>query len=297
MKKCTVIDNNTGEILNDNFNILDNNDMSKNIKYARIVQAKKEFQEIQTEYLGNFVFFIFKNMNKLYEELGANDFVKFLYCGSYTNKYGYLMIDNNKEYIDKKKLQELLDISCNSFRRFFKKIISKNLIKYQDQKIIINIKYFWKGSKKTYNDFNNSKLKDYIRIYINSIRNLYIHTNKSNLKRISLIYRLIPYVNWKYNVLCNNVEETDENKINALTMKDIIIKLQYNIAHISRFKKDLFSQKCMGNYAFIEVKKENINNNGIIYINPLLFYRGSDVSSIKYLIAMFKIGLSKDYLN
>lgn len=289
MKRCTVIDNETGEVLSENFRVDELEDIQSKKAFAQKDKSSKEFKELQDRISGNFVFFIFKNMEYLKEVLNDNDLVKFIYIGTYVKKEGVLMLDNNLTYIDKRRLRSLLNIGDKAFNTFYNKMLENNLMKEHEEKIYINFYYFWRGKESDYKKFTNMNLEDFTRVYTKATRELYIQTPTRSHKKLAIVFKLLPYVNWKYNILCKNTNETDENKLEILTIADIIDLLNYNKSQMARFKNDFYSLKYNDYNIFASVQKQSDYLKSFILVNPLVYYRGNDIEQLQYLITLFKI--------
>lgn len=290
MINCTVINNETGEIINENFKIQEMEDIKKKKEHIEKDKLSREFKELQQNVFGNFVFFIFKNMNKLKEVLNDNDIVKLIYIGTFTKSTGALMLDNFKTHITKDKLKALLMIKDRKvFGTFYNKLIDNEIIFEQDNVLYINLEYFYYGKENTYRKLMGEKLEDFTRVYIQTIRNLYVNTSFKEHKRLSMVFQLLPYVNWKYNVLCTNIYETDTKVINPINISDVMEILGYNKSQISRFRKDFYSIKCKEYNMFMSVQGDANYLNSYIVVNPSVYYRGNDINQLEYLITLFGI--------
>lgn len=291
MKKCTLIDNDTGEILNEHFNIDEMEDVKR--KRKMVIKGKNygEFKQVESEYLGEFVFYVFEHIDQLEKILNDNYLIKFLYCCSFVKNNGYLMLDDTKTYINKKQLKMLLNISSVTFNKFFNVLLHNELIKVENNKLHMNANICWQGNKKKHENIINKKVRDFTRLYIKTIRTLYKNTPTRSHKKLSIVYKLLPYTNWKYNILCkfNTINETDQNKIEPLIIKDIMNILGYDIAHLARFKKDFYSFKYNNYNIFLSIQSEADYQKSFVFVNPLFFYRGDNIEVIKYLITIFKI--------
>lgn len=287
-KKCTVIDNDTGEIINENFNIDEIEDVKRKKEGIRRSKEFEEFKTIQSAYMGNFIFFLYKSVNELEEILSDNDLVRYIYLGTFTKSNGYLILDNNKTYITKKEMQNLLKMGDTAFKKFFNNIISNNLLTEINDKYRINIYYFWRGKEINYKSITGNKLENYTRIYINATRELY-KSNYKRPKKLAMAYKLIPYINWKYNVLCNNIKETCKEKIDILHIENIINIVGYNKKNIGRFKYYFYGIKFYGYSLFMTLQDQPEYKSSIILVNPLFAYRNRVVNDLKYLFVLFDI--------
>lgn len=286
---CSLIDNETGEVINGNVKVDKMEDIQRRRQMAEKDKLLKEYKEMQQKYLGNFVFFIFKNLQSLEEILSDADLVKFIYIGTYVKNNGALMMDNNITYIDKKRFRNLINVSNRIFRNFYNKLIDNNLLKEDDKKLYINLNYFWRGRESIYKKYMGHKLKDFTRIYIKATRDLYEQTESKNHKKLSMIYKLIPFVNWKFNILAENIEETDKSKVKALSINDILQILNYSKNNLTRFKNDFYglrynNYKIFGTFLTNAKYKDNPT-----YINPIVLYRGNNIEELGVLINMFEL--------
>lgn len=255
----------------DNFNVMELAGESPKMSSQQL------FYDFQKEVMGNFIFFMYNNLEKLEEVFGDADLVKYIYIATYVKHDGYLMYDNNI-YIDKKGLQKILLNTKSVFLKFFNNAINSKLLIEVDGKFKIDTNIFCKSSIK-----NVGKSK-HIKLYINAIRKLYYQYNK-NVRKLSYIFKLMPYVNKNYNVLCRNILETNKAEINRLTVGDIMEILQYDKTHISRFKKDFYGIKFDDNVLSktVQDKAEHL-----IYINPLITYNICNIENFKQIQEKFE---------
>lgn len=295
--KAIVVDQITGVVLQEKESSeikITTKEEKKKIK-EQIENNKKieQFKQMQKEICGNFVFFIFQNIDNLTKILNDNDLVKFVYLSTYLKSNSYLMLDNNITYINKTSLRKLLKMNYQQYNKFWDKLIENELIKIGDDKIKINYKFFFKGYKNDYKEMYGTKLTNYTRIYTRATRELFETTTTRQHKRLSIIYKLLPYVNWKYNILCYNIQETNKEKLNVLTIKDILDILNYDKTNITRFKKDFYSLKFKEFGIFVSVQDDPEYLNSFILVNPLLLFRGHELEDFEYLLTIFHIKLCK----
>lgn len=288
----TIINNETGEIIDDDFGFETLEDRERKKKSAIKAKDFEEYKEIQKQVMGNFIFFLYNSLDKLKKILNDNDLCKYIYLATYIKKDGYLMLDNNKTYINKKKMQELLLITRPNFTKFYNSLIENKLIIEENNTYKINLNCFWKGYEKDYKEITNNKLENFTRLYINATRELY-KSNHKQLKKLVVAYKLIPYLNWKYNVLCSNIKEIDTIKINLLTIKDVMSISGYDNSHMARFKKNFYGIKFYGYNLFATIQKEADYKDSRIIVNPLFAYRNKDVKEIEYLFMLFDIKINK----
>lgn len=289
MSKGTLIDNQTGEIISENFVFDTLEDKQRKVRSIKKTKATNDFKELQKEYLGNFIFFIYEHMQELQKILNDIELVKFIFIGTFVHDNGALMLDNNITYINKKTMKQLLGLADKSFYKLFNKLINNKLLSINEDKIYINPNYVWKGSFIKYKELTNKKIKNFTRIYIQTIRDLYMNTPVKSHKKIAIIYKLLPYINYEYNILCFNPDEKDGTKLEAMTIKDVLIILGYDKSHLARFKKDFYSQRYKEYYVFITIQKESEYLTSLIVVNPIFFYKGINVENLNWLLTLFNL--------
>ena len=290
----TLIKNDTGEIVDENFGFETLEDRERKKQGAIKAKDFEEYKEIQSKYMGNFIFFLYKSLDKLKKVLSDADLCKYIMLATYTKKDGYLILDNNKTYIDKKKMRELLLVTKPNFNKFYNNLIENKLLLEEEtsKKYKINLNCFWRGYEKDFKKITDNKLEDYTRIYVNATRELY-KSNHRQLKKLAIAYKLIPYTNWKYNVLCSNIKEVDTLKINLLTIKDVMNIAGYDNSHMARFKKNFYGIKFYGYDLFGTFQKQADYKDSRIIVNPLFAYRNKDVKEIEYLFMLFEIKINR----
>lgn len=313
MKRFGLIDYETGELIDDNFKISTFEDRIRARTFHERNLASEEFKEYQSKELGDFVFFIFKNIDKLTEILNDSELVRYIYIGTYVKNDGLLKMDNNLSHINKDKLKELLNTSTRTFKNFYDKLIFAGLlteekfVKYEliDGKSVevgedetrlrlkINFEYTYKGRLSEYKRFTGSKMTRYTRLYVNKIRELYINTDGRSIRKLSIAYKLLPFISWKHNILCLNPEECDHKMLQLLTLGDIMKYLGYDKSNVTRFKSDFYSLRSNNDYIFMSLQKGTPDYlQSIIAVNPKFMYGGNDISEVEWLIKSFDSGNS-----
>jgi hypothetical protein len=284
----TLVNNNTGEIINEDYHMDTLEDKKRRKAAFEKIQEFGEFKKIQSKYMGNFIFFLYESLDKLLEILSDADLCKYIMLSTYIKTNGYLMLDNNKTYIDKKAMQKILLVSRANFNKFYNNILKNKLLIKEEDTYRIDLDVFWRGKEKDYKSITGNKLEDYTRIYIDATRELY-KLNYRKTKKLAIAYKLIPYINWKYNVLCNNIRETSENKIDPLDINDVMDILGYSKNHIAKFKQDFYGIKFYDYVLFKTLQDQPDYKTSIILVNPLFVYRNKIIKDIEYLFAIFNI--------
>jgi len=288
MINCTIIDNKTGEVLTEDYKITELEDLQRYKKFAEKKQLEGEFKTMQQEYLGYFVFFMFENIDKLTEVLSDANLMRFLYLGTYTKKDGHLKFEN-ENIITKKHVKSILKIGDTAFKSFWKTMIDNKLIIMDaDSKLLINLTYFYRGSEKEYYKLTEEKFGNkFTRIYIETTRNLYENSDQRGIKKLAIIYKILPFISYQYNIICKNPKEVDKTKIEPLTVLDISNYLNYSKANVAKFRDDLHDLKYNNHAIFIRIGKDANINRDYVIVNPEFYYRGHRQDELAYLVLLF----------
>lgn len=118
----------------------------------------------------------------------------------------------------------------------------------------------------------------YIRMYHRLIIALYSEMGHTGQDIIYYLSQLLPYVNQRYNILCECPMETQIEKIKPLSWAAVCERIGYSKSHSARLSKLLFhypvSADNHNEYLLVRIKGPPELPTGI-YINPKLFYAGS----------------------
>lgn len=258
----------------ENFNILDKAGAtfySDDILNFRFLQEKK---------CGRFISFNMNTISELVEKLGNAGTVKFIFLCTYISKNNVLKLGDNNTYITKKNMRELLPVSKNIFFKFYKKVMESGLLILKDKHYYIDKKYSTKQQSKT-----NKKSTNYTRLYKKQIRELLI--NEKFTRALSNIFKMLPYINYTYNILCENPECDDINLINPLKAPEICKKIKYDHSNPMRLINKLMSYKINNEQILIFTEIPTINKKCYI-INPKLVYKKANLQVFEKLLAIFE---------
>jgi hypothetical protein len=289
MIQATLINNETGEIIMNDYNILELEDIAKNKEGAKKRELSEAFKRLQADILGNFVFFLFNDIDKLNKELNDNDLVKFIYLGTYVKNDGTLRLDNNKTYITKNMLSTILDINKANTNKFYNTLTEKKLLAESDGFLYINPSYFYRGADKDYKKLTGNKLTEFTRLYIKSTRLLYNSIDKRKYRQLAIAYKLLSWCSWKYNILCTNPSELNKTLVEPINLSKVLELLHYDKKHMKKLINDLMSIKIDNCNLFKRLGQDAYIQNDYIVVNPLGYYRGNDVEELSGLINLFEI--------
>lgn len=210
---------------------------------------------------------------------------RFMYLCTYMNYSNYIEFGNCK---GKGKLATKKDL--------------KEILKLKDQQFYNTINYFFKEDMIFENDegyikvnpmlCNRGKMRKgasrygVVRMFNNAIQELYRNSNTREHEKIGLLFKLLPYVNYKWNIVCANQNEGDIRLIKPLKQKEICERLDIYKKTLASIIKITILDEEEG--AMVKVSNAFVNNAYVM--NPRFMYMAKDKEIIDNLLQWFSLG-------
>ena len=249
---------------------------------SKKIKNRNELQNCIINKLGHFYFNFYRPLLKL--KIERQYIFRFIFLCTYLNYNNKLEFGNglgDSNLLLEKDLAEVLKLSVNETIRTKKVLKDNKLISINtDSTISINKKYYIKG------DVSKPKVKGSVRIMEQGIQELYLKAKATEHKRLALLIELLPYVNFHHNILCFNPEEENVEEIKPLKMSDICEILGYDKTKSTRLKRDLFAIKVNGELTVGAFETEVGRR---FYINPKVYYKGTNYNNLIALVNMFRV--------
>lgn len=234
---------------------------------------------------GGFVLAFFSRattMAERFPELSPQDLARLMFIGTYvaweTNRLQY----DNGRIIKKKGLEELVDMSTRRFNEFYKRLIDEEIITEQGEEIFVNPTLFYRGELKKIG-YDVSHLQ-YTRVFRTTVRDLYSQFKGRTLKQLSIIYSVLPFLNFDTNIVCFNPEETDPELLRPMYLEKLAALLGYQ--DTSKMKRALETIKVDGKPVFWLPTNINDKRQRRIVVNPNVIY-GGDAKSLAAIKVLF----------
>jgi hypothetical protein len=254
----------------------------QNKKGIEIRKEISQFEQAIKEKLGQFYFNFYNNI----PDIERQQKFRFLYLCCYL-KYNDNRIQIKKDngmyrLIKEGELMKLLQLKEREYYNTKKSLIDNQLISIDEDKNIIvndNISFVGKVSKGT--------KEDYIRIFKESIKELYKQSLPREHKKLGLFIELLPYIHFKYNIICKNPTCNIIEDVDPLSPKEIgeILK-EYSNKNNVMVKKKLLSIHIGNKEAVLYVERFNKK---FFAVNPLIYYKGKRIEDLSFLIELFKL--------
>lgn len=269
-KELYSLDTDTGEMVR-----LEGNGEWRTYKQIE-AQSKYESQKDKQTFNFEFTWIIFEYGKELFPNIGEKNLARLIYLSTFCDYDGILP--------PKTVMKNKLKLSNKYWSIFFKEMLANNIILENEKNgtLSLNKEFFVKGSLQ---ETKNSNA--YTRLFCNFIRDIYEKCdNVTSITQIAYLYKLIPFVNRRTNIVCFNPNEQDPEKVSPITLGDFCDMIGYSRKNARRLVNDLLSLKCNGQN-LIGFFVTNLNQTTWkIIVNPRIYYGGQNDKIYKEQIAL-----------
>lgn len=264
-------------------------------EYYENIEGIKEYTDEQ----GAFVNLIFKYGPIIFKEIedkapgskGTLHVMRFIMLAVKINYEGKLI--NNRRGIKKADLGKIWDVKNRGSRDETYNILKECGYIYETEEgyLMINKDMVIKGAiKDKIKELKEDGSFTFTRLFVDNIEAMYYGTESKQRKQLANLFKILPYINYKYNVFCSNPTEDDEEKIEPLNWKQLAELCGCDKSNSSRLKKDLMDlnvngQKVIGTFE---------TSSGLsIVVNPKIYYSSNDLEAVRGIEALFRINHKK----
>lgn len=246
----------------------------RNFEYKKIKDSNDSIYNVG----GYFYHLLFKNiLDKNFEE---NYIIRFCKLCSHLN-YDNILIQGatkGQTKILEKDLKVIWNLSEREFINTRNYLIKNNLIFInEDRSISVNKEFAVRGSVE--------RNKDMTRVFIDGFNELYNGVSARQHSMLATFIKILPYLNTKYNILCENPNEADKELIKPLKWSEIGEKIGLDKKQSRNLKGKLFKLRINNK----KVIAEWTDDKGIkIVVNPSVFWK-SNTSNISDVAKLFEI--------
>lgn len=281
-RRVAIVDPITGE---------DKTELYEAPVYKTSQKQKTSYQSIYTlseheKLNGGYVYAFFtslKPMSKQFPTLNQSDLARIMFLSTYiTWNTGELRYDNGR-VIDKKGLERLIGISQNKFSEFYKKIVAAGVIHESDDGLLIVDKSaFYRGEAK---DLLHKLEKEttYTKLFRKTVRKLYDAYKGRQIKILGIIYALLPYINFHYNIIASNPLERDPRLVRPLELQDIARALGYHNPQKLRLSMKRIVHDGQPVFAFVDMQGKGQR----AIVNPRVLFAGSSKEALDAVSTLF----------
>lgn len=248
--------------------------------YKRRAEQTKEHKEYvvaQKDVCGDFYWTLFDSKEEYYPNVSDSMLAKIVYLITYMDYDSNLLVVQDsptspKRPMLKKDVAKVIRLHRCKFSRFWDELLATGIITEESDGKLRVCSLFCKGSL-------TKKNMAAMKVFTHAVRYMYENIDVRSHQYISYLFRLIPYINLKYNVFCKNPLETDKSEVVRMTAKDMCHIFGIDDANVKRFIKTLFKLSFVdrnGDKRSVITLVTNYKNDGernFVLINPQ-FYAG-----------------------
>lgn len=197
---------------------------------------------------------------------------RLMLLSTYTDGDGGLVTNKFfKRYLNKKNIQQVLSLKDHTFNNCWSELKDKQIVSDTYDKFFLTQELFEKGNIGKRRISEMGKNGCYItRLYSNTVREIYNNAKTPAHAALSYIFRMIPFTNRRYNVLCYNPLEENWDNVQVMSWSDFCEQVGYNRSCAARLFQELNKimlttpdGKC---HAIQRVDKH------CIFVNPYIYY-------------------------
>lgn len=202
---------------------------------------------------------------------------RFMYLCTYMNYDNYL--SDGTRLIKEEKLGELLKLKQTEVFKTKKYLIENEFIAINEKgNVLVNERYCKKGNIQCINT-------EFTRVFNNGLQEIYLQSLPKEHRKLSLLIEILPYINFRFNILCKNTTEEYLEHIEPLKMTELCEILGYHKTNSSKLKKDLFNLTVKGEQVIGMWEK---SCGKAIFVNPRVYYKGTREEDVNFLYVMFE---------
>lgn len=257
-------------------------------------ELRKKHMKLATKKYGGFTWFFYKLWQSCDLGISPSNLTRLIYLSTFINFQNKL--EYNGKPMTRAKMIELLNISERESFNFSKELTEMGIIEYTGNEILISDNVFGRGKLSDFvNDYKVEERLYAIRLYRDTIQDLYNRATSRSHKSLSYLFQMIPYINRQYNILCFNPLENNLEKIKPMTLNDYCNEVGFDVTHIHRLSnyilqpsfcigKDEDGEEIIETAARIVISvNENKERVYRLFINPNVMYAGNDWHKVKVL--------------
>ena len=278
-----AIDRSTGEILRTtSMSIIEGSHVFSPQEWnrrKRFAEERKEHEhrKASSRPLGNFLMV----SGRGFDELPPATLTRLVVLATFAD------YDGREKPMTRLEAQKILGLSDTAFKQFIRAVIPRFLIERSGLLYLTDRSTFLRGKLPKGDHVQRWK------VYIRAVRHLYNVTDKRQHKFLGYAFELLRFINIEYNILCHDVEETDLDLIEPMTLHEFCEAIGHDWNHLNRllsayrqlvFKVDGHLER------FVSVVSDGIDRrHARVFVNPHIVYSGSNFRQVQALGAFSRI--------
>jgi hypothetical protein len=212
-KKLRVVDIETGEDLSQDYTLRHRNQDEAFRRNGYSDGRKHDFTASNME-----------TLHEVYSVLTTAQCGYLMVLQCYVNYDGGTLVNTDDSLMGTAQMRKVLqlDRKKSTFYDFLRDCVSNDIIRESDGAYSVNPRYHFRGA------FGNQLV---VKTYTTKLKEIYREVQASE---IGMIYRMLPYVHYKTNALCDNPFEKDPLKIRWFNRKELAEAIGVDPATLGR---------------------------------------------------------------
>lgn len=261
-------------------------EQQRNYKERKEREAEQALRREALCPLGKFYFVLSEEQ---FQGVSPESVTRLIFLNTFMDYRNNRLMLSERTPMKRKDLVSVLNVSKATVSRFWKEVAPKYIAEYDDGLIFSNSETFKRGT------LPKKKYITYQKIYIEGVRKLYQSTSIKYHRQLGYFFKLLPFINVEYNLLCypESVLSKNIENIELISISDFCHWIDYDVSQLYKLVNiyqtivfDVGNRKerfCTLIYDGVDKK------NAKICINPHIFYSGSDYGKVEVFGAFCKL--------
>lgn len=254
-------------------------------------KAKREWKKKNTsqrQLIKNFTnkhggFTFLSNTESILQKMNPATVGRLAYLSTYLDHESQVLVRDD-ELIFKSDLPSVLNVSRPTANKFFGECAEVGLLEDKGKDgLYLAGNLFFKGTPTN---------KERTKLFRVTIQQLYKKLPQKSHDLFGYIIQLVPWINFEWNIVCENPAEKDKDCIVPMSLNDVCKKLGYDPAHPGRLKDALIKPVFVWeNYkqplcGFFSMNAQD-GRQSMMVVNPHILFAGSHIENVGILDIAF----------
>ena len=195
------------------------------------IELREAIAKNKNDKCGRFFWSLYGAGQDYHPEVSDDMLVKIVYLLTFMDYKHNMLVSRQGAYdtfrpMKKEDVRKVIKLHRCNFPNFWKKLLESGIVSENGDGELIVCDEFRRGKIDGRTIQGLSKIK----IFSHAVKYMYENTDVRAHKYLAYLYRFIPYINLKYNVLCFNPLETNKHRIKLLSASELceIVGLERN---------------------------------------------------------------------
>lgn len=262
--------------------------------YRQKAVNRQEYALAQREMCGDFYWTLFDSKEEYFPEVSDSMLAKIIYLITFMDyDTNTLVVQDSptspKRPMVREDVAKVIRLHRCKFGRFWEELLGTGIIAEEPDGSLRVCPLFCKGKLTRQN-------MAAMKVFTHTVRYMYENIDVRSHQYIAYLFRLIPYINLRYNVFCENPLETERSAIVRMTAKDMCHIIGLDDSQVKRFIRTLFKLSFVdknGDKRSVITLVTNYKNDGernFVLINPQFYSAYMDKADMLSVLDEFKLG-------